>query len=67
MEITLFISPEENFGIVIESKEIADMLRNTFDLAWEEAKRLDKKIVLNIFLYSVQKANRNRYLLNQLN
>ena len=39
-----FVSPKDNFGIVIENKEIADMLSNNFDLAWEEAKRLDKKI-----------------------
>ena len=39
-----FISPKDNFGIIIESKEIADMMKNGFDLAWEEAKRLDKKI-----------------------
>lgn len=39
-----FISPKDNFGTLIESKEIADMLRNSFDLAWEEAKRLDKEI-----------------------
>lgn len=38
------ISPKDNFGIIIESKEIADMLKNSFDLAWEEAKRLDKKV-----------------------
>lgn len=37
-------SPKNNFGIIIESKELADMLKNNFDLAWEEAKRLDKKI-----------------------
>jgi len=39
-----FVSPKDNFGIIIESKEIADMLKNSFDLAWEEAKRLNKKI-----------------------
>jgi HTH-type transcriptional regulator, sugar sensing transcriptional regulator len=39
-----FVSPKYNFGIVIENKEIAEMLKNNFDLAWEEAKRLDKKI-----------------------
>lgn len=39
-----FVSPKENFGIIIESQDIADMLKNTFDLAWAEAKRLDKKI-----------------------
>jgi len=39
-----FSSPKENFGITIENKEIADMLKISFDLAWEEAKRLDKKV-----------------------
>ena len=43
-----FISPEDDFGILIESKEIADTLRYNFDLAWEEAKRLDKKIKKNL-------------------
>jgi hypothetical protein len=43
-----FISPNDNFGIIIESKEIADTLRNSFDLAWEEAKRLHKKIIKRI-------------------
>ncbi len=38
-----FVSPEDNFGIIIESQEIADMLGNSFDLAWEEAKRLDNR------------------------
>lgn len=37
-----FVSPKDNFGVVIESKEIADMLRNSFDLSWGEAKRLSK-------------------------
>ena len=39
-----FVSPKDNFGIIIESREIADMLKNSFDLAWEEAKRLNKKL-----------------------
>lgn len=39
------VSPKENFGIIIESKEIADMFKNSFDLAFEEAKRLDKKVI----------------------
>lgn len=39
-----FVSTKDNIGIVIESKEIAEMLKNSFDLAWEEAKRLDKKV-----------------------
>lgn len=43
-DIVTFISPKDNFGIVIESKDIADMLKNSFDLAWEEAKRLDKQV-----------------------
>lgn len=42
--IVTFISPKDNFGIIIESQEISDMLKNSFDLAWAEAKRLDKII-----------------------
>lgn len=35
------MSPEKGgFAILIESKEIADVMKSTFDLAWEEAKRL---------------------------
>ena len=37
-----FVSPEESFGIIIENREIADTLRNSFNLSWQEAKRLDK-------------------------
>lgn len=43
-DIVTFISPKEDFGIIIQSKEIAEILRTNFDLAWEEAKKLDKKI-----------------------
>ncbi len=39
-----FVSSKENFGIIIENKEIAEILKNSFDLAWEEAKRLSKQI-----------------------
>jgi hypothetical protein len=39
-----FVSPEDNFGIIIESQEIADMLKNGFDLALKEAKRLGKNL-----------------------
>ena len=39
-----FVSMEGEFGIIIESTEIADTIRNSFDLSWEEAKRLDKTI-----------------------
>lgn len=42
-KITL-ISTIDDFAITIESKEFADILKNSFDLAWEEAKRLNKKI-----------------------
>ena len=38
----LFVSPKENFGITIESKELAEMLKNSFDLACQEAKRFYK-------------------------
>lgn len=38
-----FSSLQESFAIVIKHQEIADTLKNIFDLAWEEAKRLDQK------------------------
>jgi sugar-specific transcriptional regulator TrmB len=39
-----YMSPERGgFGVIIESKEIAEVMKNVFDLAWEEAKRLSKK------------------------
>lgn len=31
-------------AIIIESKEISDVMKSIFDMAWEEAKRLNKKI-----------------------
>lgn len=34
-----FVSPTEKLAIIIENKDISDMLKNIFDLAWEEAKR----------------------------
>ncbi len=39
-----FISMEGEFGILIESKEIVEAMRSSFDLSWEEAKRLDREI-----------------------
>lgn len=39
-----FASPKDDFGIIIENKDIADTLKNSFDLSWKEAKRLDKEI-----------------------
>ncbi len=35
-------SPKEEFGIIIENKEIAEAMKNIFDLAFQEAKRLNK-------------------------
>ncbi len=37
-----FADSKEKYGIIIENKEIADMIRGSFDLAWEEAKRISK-------------------------
>ncbi len=37
-----FYSLRESFAIVIKQKEIADALKNIFDLAWAEAKRLNQ-------------------------
>lgn len=38
----MIASWKENLGIVIESAEIADAMKKIYDLAWKEAKRLDK-------------------------
>ena len=37
----MIASWREKLGIIIESKEIADAMKQIFGLAWEEAKRLD--------------------------
>lgn len=42
---TAFLAPRGEYGIIIESKEITDLLKANFDLAWEEAKRLHKEII----------------------
>lgn len=39
---TSFASLEQSFVITIKNQEIADTLKNIFDLAWAEAKRLSK-------------------------
>lgn len=39
-----YMSPENGgIAILIENKEIANVMKNMFDLAWEEAKRLNKE------------------------
>jgi sugar-specific transcriptional regulator TrmB len=38
-----FMSLSEKFALIIESREIAEALKQTFDLGWEEAKRLNSK------------------------
>jgi len=43
-----FTSPKDNFGIILENKEIVGMLNNIFDLAWEEAKRLDREVKISL-------------------
>ncbi len=40
----MIASWKEELGIIIESQEIADALKKLFELAWKEAKRLDKEI-----------------------
>jgi sugar-specific transcriptional regulator TrmB len=37
-------SLRENFGIIIENKDIADAQKRIFDLMWKYSKKLDKKI-----------------------
>lgn len=39
----MIASWRENLGIIIESREIAEAMKKTFDLAWTEAKRQDTK------------------------
>jgi HTH-type transcriptional regulator, sugar sensing transcriptional regulator len=39
----MIASWREKLGIIIESAEIADAMKKTFELAWAEAKRLDEK------------------------
>ncbi len=41
----MIASWREKLGIVIESAEIADAMKKTFELAWAEAKRLDQEMV----------------------
>ncbi len=40
----MIASWKEKLGIIIESHEIADAMKKVFELAWAEAKRLDKEI-----------------------
>lgn len=41
----MIASWREKLGIIIESAEIADAMKKTFELAWAEAKRLDAEMV----------------------
>ncbi len=40
----IIASWREKLGIIIESEEIADAMKKIFELAWAEAKRLDREI-----------------------
>ncbi len=40
----MIASWREKLGIIIESEEIADAMKKIYELAWAEAKRLDKKL-----------------------
>lgn len=40
----MIASWREKLGIIIESHEIADAMKKTYELAWAEAKRLDQKL-----------------------
>jgi len=40
----MIASWKEKLGIIIESGEIADAMKKVFELAWAEAKRLDKEL-----------------------
>lgn len=43
----VFVSGAEKFGMIIESKELAEALKKAFDLSWKEAKQLSKKSALD--------------------
>jgi hypothetical protein len=38
----MIASWREKLGIIMESKEIAEAMKSIFELAWAEAKRLEK-------------------------
>ncbi|MFA6404652.1 MAG: helix-turn-helix domain-containing protein [Candidatus Paceibacterota bacterium] len=40
----MIASWREKLGIIIESEEIADVMKKIYELAWSEAKRLDNKV-----------------------
>ena len=40
----MIASWKDKMGIIIESQEIADAMKKVYELAWAEAKRLDKEI-----------------------
>ncbi|NNM83962.1 hypothetical protein HKL94_01980 [Candidatus Parcubacteria bacterium] len=40
----VLISEREEFAAIIENKHFAEVMKETFDLAWEEARRLDIRI-----------------------
>ncbi len=40
----VFISIVEEFGVIIQSRDVANVMKSLFRLAWEEAGRLDKQI-----------------------
>lgn len=44
----MIASWREKLGIIIESSEIADAMKKIYELAWAEAKRLDKELENNI-------------------
>jgi hypothetical protein len=43
----MIASWREKLGIIIESAEIADAMKKIYELAWKEAKRLDKEMAPN--------------------
>ena len=40
----MIASWKEKLGIIIESQEISDAMKKIFELSWQEAERLDKKM-----------------------
>lgn len=41
----VFMSLVEKFSLIIESQELADALKKAFELSWEEARKLNNKLI----------------------
>ena len=40
----ILISPQDEYGVIIENEDIAQTVKELFDLAWQEAKRISRNL-----------------------